>query len=87
MEIQEKEAFYEQCAEVLGMEHEFRQPPGRRTRWNNRRLGNGRFPGFGLVRIHGSMVMIIARSGSLTFASPDAAIEYLRNLPKPSQKA
>ncbi len=43
--------FYGRCAEILGVEHAFKERFGERTRWNNRMPGNGRFPGFGLVRM------------------------------------
>lgn len=52
-------AFYARCAALLGtvydclpFEHAYR------TRWNNRRPGGGRFPGFGLVRAFGDDVQI-----------------------------
>lgn len=49
------EAFYQKVAELLQCDgHVYRQFPfGRRTRWNNRAAGNGRFPGHGLVRYFG----------------------------------
>lgn len=80
MNLEEKEAFYDRVAEALGMEHEFRTPNRRRTRWNNRKLGNGRFPGFGLVRVHGSMIQVISRYGSPSFSNPEDAIAWLRDL-------
>jgi hypothetical protein len=48
-------AFYRAVAELLGCEDHSDQifPYGRRTRWNNRKPGAGRFPGYGLVRYHG----------------------------------
>lgn len=47
-------AFYEECAALLDTTHEYRPWIGRPpNRWNNRRPGNGRFPGFGCVRWFG----------------------------------
>ena len=47
-----EQGFYQAVAEVLGCpEHSYRKfPYGKRTRWNNRESGNGRYPGFGIVR-------------------------------------
>ncbi len=48
---QDETAFYARCAEILGVEHEYRPWTGRGpNRWNNRKPGNGRFPGRGTVR-------------------------------------
>jgi hypothetical protein len=60
-EIAEQQGlFYNKVAELLGCtEHAYKKFPYRkRTRWNARVLGNGRYPGFGLVRIFGSKVHI-----------------------------
>ncbi|MFG6080443.1 hypothetical protein ACEUZ9_001018 [Paracoccus litorisediminis] len=82
MDLQEKEVFYDRVAQALGMTHDFRKPNRRRTRWNNRKLGNGRFPGFGLVRVHGDIISVISRQGSRVFGDPDAAIAWIGGLPK-----
>jgi hypothetical protein len=51
--------FYEKCSEILGLEY---QENGfkfsRRTRWNNRSPGNGRFKGYGLIRKFGNVYQI-----------------------------
>lgn len=47
-----EEAFYRECAEILGAVHSYRPwvgPPP--NRWNNRHAGNGRFPGFGTIKM------------------------------------
>ena len=50
-------AFYDACAKLLGVEHDFRPfRYGKRSRWNNRKPGSGRFPGRGLVRAFGNHV-------------------------------
>ncbi len=66
--------FYNRCAELLGTEHyyvnsepiqkinwrtgEFYTPATRATRWGGRGAGNGRFPGFGMIRLFGDTVQI-----------------------------
>jgi hypothetical protein len=74
---EEKRAFYERCSEILGIEHVYNTPVPRRTRWNTRRLGNGRYPGFGLVQCFGSTVRVVSRHGTQMFDSYDAVYEYL----------
>lgn len=51
--MNEREEFYAECSRILGIAHEYHDPYSRRTRWNTRRLGNGRFPGFGLIQCFG----------------------------------
>ena len=50
-----EQSFYLAVAEKLQCDgHIYRQFPfRRRTRWNNRTAGNGRYPGHGLVRYFG----------------------------------
>jgi hypothetical protein len=48
--------FYEKCAEILSVDQfgeAFPWPNYKRTRWNNRAPGRGRFPGFGIIRKFG----------------------------------
>ena len=49
------EEFYHAVAMLLKCEDHSTEmfPYGRRTRWNNRKPGAGRFPGHGLVRYFG----------------------------------
>lgn len=48
------EGFYKAVADLLSAEHRFEPfPYGKRTRWNNRLPGNGRYPGCGIVRRYG----------------------------------
>lgn len=61
--MKEREEFYAQCSKLLGIPHEYRDPV-RRTRWNARRLGNGRFPGFGLIQSYGGAVRVIQQGRS-----------------------
>jgi hypothetical protein len=76
----EEEIFYSACAEILGIEHQYRAPPSRRNRWNTHRIGNGRYPGFGLIRAYGQTVIIIAKTGTKSFENREVALEHLRQL-------
>ena len=53
------EEFYNKCAELLGVEHDYLPFEYRyRTRWNNRKPGSGRFPGCGIIRKFGSQIHV-----------------------------
>lgn len=73
----EKRVFYERCSEILGIEHVYNTPVRRRNRWNTRRLGNGRYPGFGLIQCFGNGARVMSRHGTRMFNSYDAVYEYL----------
>lgn len=45
-----KKEFYEKCADILDTAHVWREPVKKRTRWNTRLDGNGRYPGYGVIR-------------------------------------
>ena len=46
------EEFYRECAAILGAEDLYRTRRfAGRSRWNNRDPGNGRFPGYGTIRM------------------------------------
>lgn len=77
MTNEEKEAFYAQCGEILGIEHNWNTPVARRTRWNARRIGNGRFPGYGLIRVYGDQVMVTNHSGTKMYKSADEVLRML----------
>lgn len=78
-----EQEFYEACAKLLGTEHNYRTYPyRRRNRWNNRVPGNGRFPGYGVIRLYGDHVHISLRSPvrvSLSCSYEDA-LAYLKSL-------
>jgi len=81
MTSEEKKKFYEQCGSILGIDHEWSEPVRKRTRWNNRKLGNGRFPGFGLVQCFGpKSFRVVSRRGTQVFNSPEAVFEYLKKV-------
>lgn len=76
-------AFYERCAEALGVPHHYRPWVGRPpNRWNNRHPGNGRFPGRGCVRWFGPQcihVMLEAPNSVSRYArSEDEAIAIIQ---------
>jgi hypothetical protein len=75
---EEKRAFYARCAQILDIEHVWNEPVPRRTRWNTRRLGNGRYPGFGLIQCYGTTVRVVSRRGTRMFDSYEAVYEYLQ---------
>ena len=76
----EKREFYARCAEILNIEHEYREPVPRRNRWNTRRLGNGRYPGFGLIHCFGSTVRVMSKLGTRQFDSYEKVYEYLEQI-------
>ncbi len=76
----EKREFYRNCAEILNIEHDFHDPVRRRTRWNARFLGNGRFPGFGLVQCFGSSVRVMSKQGTKVFKTYEETYNYLKKV-------
>lgn len=78
--IEEKEEFYIRCSEILNIEHEFHAPVKRRTRWNARFLGNGRFATFGLVQCFGSSVRVMSKHGTKIFKTYEEVYEYLKKI-------
>ena len=75
--LEEKKEFYEQCAIILGIEHEYNDPVKRRNRWNTRRLGNGRYPGFGLVQCFGHTIRVVTKKGTRMFDTYQEVYDYL----------
>ena len=74
--------FYGECAAILGFDHEGEAfTHYKRTRWNNRRAGRGRFPGSGLIRVFGNVVHISIREPVMvqrTIEGLPEALAYLR---------
>lgn len=61
----EVESFYQDVSDLLGIESNYeynRYTVGGKylTRWNNRKPGNGRFEGYGLIRFFGPDVIHVA---------------------------
>lgn len=80
---EEKEYFYNECSKILNIEHSFNTPVKHRNRWNTRNLGNGRFPGFGLIRCFGSIILITNQYGTHKFDSYDNVYDYLKDFCQP----
>ena len=74
--------FYSACAELLGTHHDGEAfPYYKRTRWNNRKAGRGRFPGCGLIKAHGELVLIQLHSPKSVTAQIEGlaeALDFLR---------
>jgi hypothetical protein len=74
-------SFHAAVAALLGAEDAYRpNAKAYRTRWNDRKAGNGRYPGFGIVRRFGDEVQIAIRRPiemQRNFATTDEAIEAL----------
>jgi hypothetical protein len=77
MQNEEKKAFYNECGKILNITHEWNDPVPRRTRWNTRLIGNGRFPGFGLIRCYGHQIMVTSKDGTKMFNTCDSVYKYL----------
>ena len=78
--LDEKREFYDNCAYILNIDHEFHDPVPRRTRWNTRFLGNGRYSGFGLVQCFGSSVRVVSKHGTKMFKTYEETYDYLKIL-------
>lgn len=64
-DITEVESFYQDVSDLLGIENNYeynRYTVGGTylTRWNNRKPGNGRFEGYGIIRFFGPTVIHVA---------------------------
>lgn len=77
---EEKREFYENCAKILNIKYDYKEPVPRRNRWNTRRLGNGRYPGFGLIHCHGSTVKVMSKHGTKMFSTYEEVYNYLIKL-------
>lgn len=78
-----KKQFYDRCASILGVEHEWREPVARRTRWNNRVLGNGRMSGYGIIRYFGPTSIHVAFTNPRVnryFKSVDDVYQFLEEI-------
>jgi len=87
-----EEDFYRECARLLTATHTYRPwvgPPP--NRWNNRHPGNGRYPGFGTIRMHApNQIHVSLRhpvSVSRICRSPKEVFRLLRNVKRRSPEA
>ena len=74
-------SFYQTIAELLETHYDYEPFPHRkRTRWNNRKAGNGRFENFGLVRMFGPNLVHVALYRPFRVSgwyTPEAIIQIL----------
>lgn len=76
-----KEEFWMLCDSILGIQTQKPINIRRRTRWNNREPGSGRYPGIGLIRYYSSEIIhITTHDENKTFSSCYDAIEFLKYL-------
>lgn len=76
--------FYAEVASILGAVDTYRPSLyPKRTRWNNRSAGNGRFEGHGIIRRFGDHVQVALRCPvalQRNYESTQEALDDLRNL-------
>ena len=80
-----EEGFYTQVAEILGVSLNYRHYPFKRpTRWNNRTAGNGRFEGYGLIRMFGPNCIHVSLTNPIKvnriFSNVEDVYAFLRTL-------
>ena len=79
-----EERFYRAVAEALNCDHDYKKfPYSKRTRWNNRLPGNGRYPEHGFVRRYSAnKIHVQLRNPQLNgvFDSEDAVIRAIKKL-------
>ena len=76
--IRADKEFYAKCGELLGIDHEYKVPFSRKTRWNCRTLGNGRYPGFGTIQIFNpTCIRVMAAGGTKMFDNFEDVYEYI----------
>ena len=78
------EDFYHKCADILGVDY-ICEPftHYKRTRWNNRKPGSGRYPGYGLIRVFGNKVHVALTKPVLhtkVYDSCEEVLEFLDTL-------
>ena len=80
------EEFYSKCAELLGAEHEYLPfTHYKRTRWNNRKPGSGRYPGYGIIRKFGNQIHVALTKPiqhHSVYNSEEEVFAFLQNLEK-----
>lgn len=78
--------FYHKCAALLDVEYDGKPfEYAYRTRWNNRKPGSGRYPGYGIIRkfggqIHVALTKPIQHHG--IYNSEEEVYTFLRSLKK-----
>lgn len=69
--------FYARCAEILNIDHEYKTQFKYKTRWNARVIGNGRYPGFGVITPFGPFIRVMCRKGTFTFETYEEVYAFL----------
>lgn len=86
MEINEdRKEFFDKVAKIFETTHEYVEPRARKTRWNVRNLGNGRYPGFGTVRHFGAYIYVMLTnpvSVTQKFDTEEECLEFLEEIMK-----
>ena len=82
-----EERFYQECAELLCVSNTYRPFPTSahyKRRWYNREAGNGRFEGFGLIRMFSENCIHVSLKKPFSinriFNSPEDVITALRRV-------
>lgn len=84
----ETDEFYHKCAELLGVEYDCKSFPWtsyKRTRWNNRAAGSGRYSGFGIIRKFGNQVHVALQNPvnhTKIYDSEQEVLDFLATLSK-----
>jgi hypothetical protein len=86
-----EEKFYQDVADLLGVENNFEVNPYKfwRTRWNNRKAGNGRYEGHGFVRYFApTLIHVRLKNPDVagTYTSSEAALQAIKSSVDLTQK-
>jgi hypothetical protein len=75
----DKREFYGAVASKLGIEDPYVEMLPYRRRWGQRKPGNGRFPGFGLVRWFSESYILVTPEGGpcKVYDDPDSALSSI----------
>ena len=74
-----EQEFYAKCSELLNVKHKYYKPVPRRTRWNTRLIGNGRYPGFGVIRIFSKTnIYVMSHKGCQTYTNEEEVYAVLK---------
>lgn len=82
--IGREQDFYNRVAKILQIEYNYIVPFFKKTRWNARCLGNGRFPGYGLIRMYGPKLIHVVLNHPVHtnkhFTDIDECIKFLSDI-------
>ena len=78
--MMDKQEFYDEVGVILGIGDTYVENPPYRRRWGQRKPGNGRYEGYGIVRYFGPNVIHVAFHGLHgTFCDVSSAIDAIRD--------